>query len=299
MFVSLTLGEGLCSQMKKTIGIKAGLAAIVAAMCVSTFSSPGQAADTPHTSWNFSVDSTSNIAAYDAGGTLWSYAWMAPGAAPLRRAIGPAGAAVPKAFFVTDWNADSAGVPDLIVQGKDGTLTFREGIATGGFKNHTIGAGWQNYEITVGTWKRTDKFPSIIARNTATGELFLYGNPSGKSLAPRVKIGTGWNGYSFNLLDWDKDGNTDVVARNAAGQLRLYRTNGDGSFRSESRATIGSGWNSMTSIRAISGLGGSQTVGLLARDKAGVLHYYQANKALWAPRKTFTGGWGPYTIAGN
>jgi hypothetical protein len=114
-----------------------------------------------------------------------------------------------------------------------------------------------------------------------------------------VKIGTGWNGYSFNLLDWDKDGNSDVVATNAAGQLKPYRTNGAGSFLSESRATIGSGWNSMTSIRAISGLDGSQTVGLLARDSTGVLHYYQVNKAAWAARKTFTGGWGPYTIAGN
>lgn len=55
----------------------------------------------------------------------------------------------------------------------------------------------------------------------------------------------------------------------------------------------------MTSVRAISGLGGYQTVGLLARDSAGVPHYYQADKGTWAARKSFTGGWGPYTVAGN
>ena len=63
------------------------------------------------------------------------------------------------------------GVPDLIVQKKNGTLTYCEGTGTGGFKDHTIGVGWQNYEITVGKWKKTDKYPSIIARNNVTGEL--------------------------------------------------------------------------------------------------------------------------------
>ncbi|TSE15757.1 hypothetical protein B1A87_007450 [Arthrobacter sp. KBS0703] len=213
---------------------------------------------------NFSIDSTANVVAYDAGGTLWSYTSVSQGLqTAARRAIGPAGAALPKALFVSDWNADA--VPDLIVQNKNGTLTYREGIITGGFTDSTIGSGWQNYEITVGEWKRTDKYPSIIARNNATGELFNYGNPSGKNLSPRVKIGVGWNGLSFNLLDWDKDGNNDVVAKNAAGQMKLFRASGGGSFISEARATIGSGWNSMTSIRAISGLGPYGSVGLMAQ----------------------------------
>ncbi|WP_104140511.1 VCBS repeat-containing protein [Arthrobacter sp. ZGTC131] len=285
--------------MNKTIRTRAGLAATVAALCASTFSAPAQAADLPHTSWNFSIDSTANVVAYDQSGTLWSYAWMTPGVTPQRRAIGPAGAPIPKAFFVTNWNSDADGVPDLVVQNQDGTLTYREGIATGGFKDHIIGVGWRNYEITVGTWKKTDKYPSIIARNNATGELFHYGNPSGKGLSARVKIGTGWNGISFNLLDWDKDGNTDVVAKNSSGYLKLYRTNGAGSFIAEKRATIGNGWNTMSSIRAVSGLHGSGTVGLRARDSAGVLHYYQANKSAWATRETYTGGWNTYTIAGN
>ncbi|CAH0290398.1 hypothetical protein SRABI83_04188 [Arthrobacter sp. Bi83] len=239
------------------------------------------------------------MVAYDGAGTLWSYSWMSPGVTPQRRAIGPAGSTVPKVFFVTNWNSDDAGVPDLIVQNKNGTLTYREGISTGGFHDYAIGTGWQNYEITVGQWKKTDKYPSIIARNNATGDLFHYGNPSGKGLSPRVRIGRGWNGLSFNLLDWDRDGNNDVVAKNSSGQLKLYRTNGAGSFISEPRATIGTGWNAMSSIRAMSGLTGNGTVGLMARDSAGVLHYYPANRSAWAPRQTFTKGWALYTIAGN
>lgn len=285
--------------MKRTIRTKTGFTAIAAALGIAAATAlRAQAAGTPHTNWNFSIDSTANVVAYDAGGTLWSYSSVSQGLqAAARRAIGPAGAAIPKAFFVTDWNADV--VPDLIVQNKNGTLTFRQGISTGGFKDSTIGSGWQNYEITVGEWKRTDKYPSIIARNNATGELFNYGNPSGKNLSPRVKIGAGWNGLSFNLLDWDKDGNNDVVAKNAAGQMKLYRASGGGSFIAEARASIGSGWNAMTSIRAISVPGPNGSVGLMARDSAGVLHYYPANKSSWAQRQTFTGGWSSFTLAGN
>lgn len=261
-----------------------------------------QATDTSRTHWDYSISSTSSVAAYAPDGGLWSYAWMTPGVTPERRAIGPAGAAIPKAFFVTNWNSDEAGVPDMIGQNKNGTLTYREGITTGQFKDHTIGSGWDNYDISVGKWKKTDQYPSVIARNNATGGLFHYGNPSGNGLSAPVKIGAGWNGLSFNLLDWDKDGNTDVVAKNASGQLKLFRTNGAGSFISENRATIGSGWNSMSSVRAVSGLHGSGSVGLRARDSAGVLHYYQANKSAWAPGRLGrhnTIGWGSYTIAGN
>ncbi|TSE15699.1 hypothetical protein B1A87_007080 [Arthrobacter sp. KBS0703] len=285
--------------MKRTIRTRTGFAAIAFALGLAAVTAlPAQAAGTPHTNWNFSIDSTANVVAYDAGGTLWSYTSVSQGLqTAARRAIGPAGAALPKAFFVTDWNADV--VPDLIVQNKNGTLTFRQGISTGGFTDSTIGSGWQNYEITVGEWKRTDKYPSIIARNNATGELFNYGNPSGKNLSPRVKIGAFWNGLSFNLLDWDKDGNNDVVAKNAAGQMKLYRASGGGSFISETRATIGSGWNSMTSIRTISVPGPHGSVGLMARDIAGVLHYYQTGKSSWAPRQTFTSGWSSFTLAGN
>jgi hypothetical protein len=79
--------------------------------------------------------------------------------------------------------------------------------------------------------------------------------------------------------------------------MKLYRTNGAGSFIPETRATIGGGWNGMTSIRTLTGHNGFapvKTVGLLVRDSAGVLHYYQADKSAWATRKTFGKGWGPY-----
>jgi hypothetical protein len=100
--------------VKKTIRIRAGLAAIVAAVCASTFSAPAHAVDTPHMNWNFSIDSTSNAVAYDPAGHLWTWGWMTQGVTPESRVI-ELGPAPIQGFLVTKWNVDADGVPDLIV----------------------------------------------------------------------------------------------------------------------------------------------------------------------------------------
>lgn len=249
----------------------------------------------PHTAQNHSIKTTKDIVAYDSAGTLWDYGTLEkPG--ETRRAIGTKGAVIPKAHFVTDWNADW--VADQIVQEKSGRLIFRKGIETGGFEDIIIGSGWQNYDITVGRWKNTDLFPSIIARNNASGELFNYGNPKGQNMSSRVRIGNGWNGFNFNVIDWDKDGKMDILAKNSVGQMKLYRTNGAGGFISEARKTVGTGWNIMNSIRTVYGHGGP-TAGFIARDTSGKLWYYPTYKGVWGARKQIGSGWSTYTIAGN
>lgn len=243
-----------------------------------------------------SINSSADIVAYDANGVLWNYGTLNPSTG--RKQIGQGNPSnLAKNIFVTDWNSD--GVFDLLMQSKDGTILFYKGLAGGGFTPVSLGSGWGSYDITVGKWKVADKYPSIIARNNATGELFQYVNTGGNILSQRVKVGSGWNGLVFNLLDWDKDGKMDVLARNSAGEMKLYRTNGAGVFLSESRATIGSGWNTMNHIKTLNGHNGSGTVGLTARDANGALWYYQSNASSWSSRKKIGSGWGSYLIAGN
>lgn len=246
---------------------------------------------------NPSIKTGADIVAYDANAILWNYGTLNPSTG--RKQIGSTNTAnMPKNIFVTDWNADD--IVDTLVQSKDGTIIFNRGLAKGGFTPVSLGQGWSNYDITVGKWKATDKYPSIIARNNATGELFNYINKGGTNvLSERVKVGAGWNGLVFNLMDWDKDGKIDVVAKNSAGEMKLYRTNGAGTFLSEPRKVIGGGWNSMTSIKVLNGHNGAGTVGILARDTAGKLWYYQSNKSSWAARKQLGQGWNGYLIAGN
>jgi hypothetical protein len=245
-----------------------------------------------------SITSASNIVAFDAQGVLWNY--RSGSAADKRFSIGSAGAAIPSDFYVTDWDID--GVMDLVVKGKDGTLTIRKGLPNGGFSNLVIGsAGWNDYEITVGKFKKTDMRPSIIAKQISTGLLFNYPNPSGGAHGTRVAVGVGgWGPYSpLNLVDWDKDGNMDIIARNASNQLMLYRTNGAGTILNETRTVIGTGWN-FNSIHVMNGRDGAGSVGLLARSiTTNNIIYYPINKNAFGTYKVISGGWGPYKIAGN
>lgn len=242
------------------------------------------------------INSQADIVTYDANGTLWNYGTLNPYSG--RKQIGSVlPSAIPKDLFVTDWNND--GIYDLIAQTKDGYIQFHKGLSGGGFSTSTIGYGWQNFDITVGKWKKQDKYPSIIARNNATGELFNYTNPEGTYISYAVRVGTGWNGLGFHLVDWDKDGNIDVFAKNADGHLLLYRTNGAGAFLVENHPIIGTGWNIMNHIKVLNGHNGGNSVGLLARDTAGGLWYYQVAQTRWDSAFKIGEGWNGYLIAGN
>jgi hypothetical protein len=75
-------------------------------------------------------------------------------------------------------------------------------------------------------WDR-DSHQDIIARNDATGDLWLYPGEStrGYSSRSRVRIATGLRGFTpFGAADWDGDGRQDFIARNdaAGGDLWLY-----------------------------------------------------------------------------
>jgi hypothetical protein len=213
-----------------------------------------------------------------------------------RKSISPAGAPIPNDFYVADWNSD--GVQDLILKQTDGQLIFRKGLPAGGFTNSNIGNGWNDFEITIGKWKKTDPNPSIIAKHLPSGELYNYPNRYGNLLDPRVGIGAGWGPYTMNLMDWDRNGNIDIVARHTTtNEMLLYRTDGTGGFLNEARPSIGSGW-SFDSLHTVSGRAGAGSVGLLARI-SGDLYYYPANTGSWGARTLLSGGWSSYKIAGN
>lgn len=93
----------------------------------------------------------------------------------------------------------------------------------------------------------------LIARQTATGSLYLYpGN--GGLFGATMRIGTGWNGMNSltRLGDFDRDGREDVLARETAtGALWLYRGTGAGF---SGRIRIGSGWNGMREITPVGDL---------------------------------------------
>lgn len=269
-------------------GALAGYALIGTAVWTHSFPAPPPVpAATP------TIKSQDSVLAIDSSGTLWNYGNLKN----ARVKIGTGWGSFSE-IHVTDWNGD--GYFDILGKTKAGQLYLYRALRGGGFAKETIGAsGWQNLTIDVGTWKAADKFPSVVARRSATGKLYHYANASGKALGRGVEIGAGWQKLDVSLLDWNRDGAMDIIARNPSGQMVLYRTNGRGSFLPEKRSVIGTGWQSFTSLTVARGLGGAGTQGLLARTKSGALVYYQANKSAWAASRTLGAGWGPYSIGSH
>lgn len=248
-------------------------------------------------SWTYAFQSTPLVAtgdmiASDASGVLWNYGHPSTSG---RKMLAPSGWASAKEIFVTDWNSD--GVQDILAQWNSGALSLYTGNANGSFSaGKTIGAGWGSYTVSVAKWKKTDKYPSIIARDSL-GKLWNYQNLYGNGVQARVLVGSGWNGLDFNLIDWDKDGGIDVLAKNSKGQVLLYRTDGAGKFRSETRKVIGAGWGSYRMQSSVSYTGaGSQ--GILATDANGGLYYYGTGNGYWTPRVYKGAGWLPMKISG-
>jgi hypothetical protein len=170
----------------------------------------------------------------------------------------------------------------------------------------------RDYDLTCGTYtftalpmppsslsNSTNEFDGdwrndVLARRTATGDLWLYpGNGRGGWRTP-VRIGTGWGG--FNALDtvgdFSGDGAVDVLARvRATGELWLYRGDGKGGWLPRKR--VGRGWNVMNAIVGPGDLNGDGAVDVLAREAAtGDLWLYPGDgRGRWLPRTRVARGW--------
>lgn len=232
-----------------------------------------------------------DIVAIDASGNLWNYGLLNIS----RKKIG-AGWQSFNDIHTADWNKD--GLIDIIAKNDAGEIYLFKATSSGSFVKTKLGSGWKNYTLDVVHWNKKLKYPSIIATNVTTGKLYHYANLNGSGISPQVLISSGgWRGIAINAIDWDKDGNMDLIVKNSIGQLVLYRTNGAGQFINERRAVIGTGWNAFDSIKVVKSFGGIGTTGLMVRNSAGNLVYYQANKSSWAKAKVLSSGWKPYKIA--
>lgn len=193
-----------------------------------------------------------------------------------------------------DFNGD--GPLDILArETSTGKLWLYRGNGTGGFLSRVqAGNGWNIFNALVGPGDfNGDQRVDVLAREAATGNLWLYpGNGTGGFL-PRVQAGNGWK--IFNALvgpgDMNNDGAADVLAREAAtGDLWLYRGNGTGGWFP--RVKVGNGWNTMTAVVSPGDFNGDRNPDLLARDGAGVLWLYPGSgSGTFLPRAQVGPGW--------
>ncbi|WP_323961353.1 hypothetical protein GC088_05905 [Arthrobacter sp. JZ12] len=195
---------------------------------------------------------------------------------------------------VGDFNGD--GPSDVIArEAATGALWLYRGNGTGGFLPRLrVGSGWNGFNSIVAPGDfNGDQRMDLLAREAATGAMWLYpGNGAGGWL-PRARVGSGWNGFSAIVATGDLNGDraNDVVARDrATGVLWLYPGNGTGGWLP--RVRVGAGWNAMTAIVGAGDLSGDRIADLVARDASGQLWLYPGTGgSTFRPRTALGTGW--------
>ncbi len=210
----------------------------------------------------------------------------------------PGAASASNATGASDWDGD--GRADVVGATSDGRLWLYPGNGTGGFGARIqIGTGWDRRDQIrmVGDWDGivgTD----IIARDTATGDLWLYPSAGGGRFGSYRIIGTGWGIFShiFSPGDWTGDGRVDLLAvRSDDRTMWLYAGNGQGSFSGWWR--VGQGWGGYDGFVATGDWDGNALVDFLVRDTAtGALKLYSGNGNGGFGASAAVGtGWNPFT----
>ncbi|MBN0043864.1 N-acetylmuramoyl-L-alanine amidase [Streptomyces actuosus] len=247
-----------------------------------------------------------DILGRDKYGTLWQYQGTGDAGSPFfgRYRVGGGWNTYNTVTALTALRADGTG--DMVARDKDGVLWYYKGTGdpSAPFASRTrVGGGWYVYNTILGVRDLTgDGKPDLIARDSS-GVLWLYKGTgdTGAPFAARSRIGGGW--YVYNTMvstgDLDGDGKADLVARDSSGVLWFYQGTGDASAPFAARTRVGGGWYVYDMLNGPSDLNRDGRTDLIARDKDGVLWFYQGTgdaSAPFASRSRIGGGWSIYDM---
>ena len=140
-----------------------------------------------------------------------------------------------------------------------------------------IGTGWTAFDgLTYSGDFTADGLPDLVARQKATGDLYLFAGTKAGGFIRTGRIGTSWKSLTIvGAGDLNKDKHADLVARTANGDLYRYYGSGKGTIGSGTK--IGSGWGGMADFVGIGDLSGDGKDDILGRATTGDLYRYNGN----------------------
>jgi uncharacterized protein YkwD len=243
------------------------------------------------------IKSAGDIVSVDAAGQLINRPALGAGQFGPPGTIG-SGFAAARQVFVTDWDRD--GVFDVLAQWSAGRLALYPGQLAGGFLPPlTLGqSGWAGMTLAVGGWCSTNRLPELLALDSDSN-LWLYPNRGTGDLAQRTLVASGVAATRLALVDYDGDGFQDLLARQGDGNVLLYRGSGGPSPKAEARALVASGWGDVTAVRALHGVTGAYSVGLVLQrtGMAGPVQYWSLDGGVLSPPSAIPGTWAGQRLA--
>ncbi|MFB6843136.1 FG-GAP-like repeat-containing protein [Streptomyces sp. NPDC056361] len=199
-------------------------------------------------------------------------------------------AASPAKAGFGDLNADKKA--DVLVRDEAGRLWFLPGDNTGRLVG-TGGWGVMNALTRHGDFSG-DGREDVIARETATGKLWLYPGTGTGTLGTRKLIGSGgWNAMAKLTAygDLTGDDRSDLLAvEPTTGKLWLYPGTSAGTLGARKLLGTG-GWNAMNALVAPGDMNGNGKADLITREAS--------TGKLWLYPATASGTFGPRVLIGS
>ncbi|MFI1354815.1 FG-GAP-like repeat-containing protein [Streptomyces sp. NPDC020898] len=223
---------------------------------------------------------------------------------------GDGGGKFPTRTTATGWPSSITAVPfgdlsgdrcnDVLVRFGSGALrAYRPGCGkalTTSTPYTALGTGWNQYNVLTSPGDVTgDGRADLIARQTSTGDVYLYKATSSGTLSARVKIAK-WAGYKkiVGVGDLNGDGYGDLLAQDTSNELWRHAGTATGGFRA--RVKVADNWGA--SYNVVVGVGDITADGkadIVSRDTAGKLWRNNGDgRGSLGPRTAMTTGWQGY-----